>query len=92
MKRRCYFLDNLAAFNYNTGVGEVVYDETSGKELKKTDTRKLGSTLMQTMLEEVGHFCDQNIGENCAEKPQVELEVTIVFLNFILILHTEVDL
>ena len=73
MKRRCYFLDNLAAFNFNTGVGEVVFDKTSGKELK-TDTKNLGSTLMQTMLEEVGHFCDQDIRKDLAEKPQVELQ------------------
>ena len=90
MKRRCYFLDNLAAFNYNTGVGEVVFDETSGKKLK-TDTSKLGSTLMRTMLEEVGHFCDQD-RKDWAEKPQVELQGTFVCFNLILILHTEVDL
>ena len=90
MKRRCYFLDNLAAFNYNTGVGEVVFDKTSGKELK-TDTRNLGSTLMRTMLEEVDHFCDQD-RKKLAEKPQVELQGTFVCLNFMLILHFEVDL
>ena len=57
MKRRYAFLDDLLALNYNTGAGEILFGETSGKKVK-TDTRQLGSTLLQTMLEEVGRFSD----------------------------------
>ena len=54
MKRHCA-LDDLLAFNYNTGAGEILFGETSGKKVQ-TDTRQFGSTLMQTM--QVGNFCD----------------------------------
>lgn len=56
MKRRCAFLDTLPAFNYNNGRGEYYRDKTGEKS--HTDTRKLGSTLMETMLSEVAAFCD----------------------------------
>ena len=59
------FLDNLPAFNYNSGVGE--YFVVNGKK-EKTDTRQLGSTLMQTMLKEVIDFCDPTIKENWSQK------------------------
>ena len=51
MYRRCYILDNLAAFNYNQGVGVM----RNGKE---TDTTELGSTLMKAMISEVKEFCN----------------------------------
>lgn len=69
MKRRCAFLDNLAAFNYNYGVGE--YIEVGGQ--KKTDTRQLGSTLMQTMIREVTDFCDPAIKANWSLKPHQQV-------------------
>ena len=62
MKRRCTFLDNLPAFNYNTGYGEYI------GERQKTDTRHLGSTLMQTMLKEVTDFCDPRIKESWSQE------------------------
>lgn len=71
MKRRCSFLDDLPAFNYNTGVGEVMEGE-DGKPVR-TDTRHLGSTLMRTMLEEVGNFCDPAIKRNWTEKPHQQV-------------------
>ena len=68
MKRRCTFLDNLPAFNYNTGSGEhIVVDG----ERQRTDTRHLGSTLMQTMLKEVTGFCDPSIRESSQAHLQV---------------------
>ena len=63
MERRCLFLDNMPAFNYNTGVGEYIK-----KTDEKTDTRKLGSTLMETMLREVADFCDPGIKESWTQK------------------------
>ena len=57
MKRHCAFLDDLLAFNLNTGAGEILFGETSGKKVYN-DNCPLGSTLMQTMFEEVGSFCD----------------------------------
>ena len=56
MKRRCKFLDNFPAYNFNIGRGE--YNKTTGTY---SDTSKLGSTLMETMLKEVGQFCDPGI-------------------------------
>ena len=56
MKRRCNFLDNCPAYNYNNGKGE--YDKATRTY---TDTTELGSTVMDTMLKEVGQFCDPSI-------------------------------
>ena len=58
MKRRCEFLDNLPAFNYNTGYGEYL------SENKMSDTKRLGSTLMRAMLKEVNDFCNPTIKTN----------------------------
>ena len=63
MKRRCEFLDNLPAFNYNTGAGEFILDKHY-QQLGMTDTRQLGSTLMRAMLKEVSDFCDPTIKAN----------------------------
>ena len=65
MERRCRFLDNMPAFKYNSGVGEYV--QTGGTH-HKTDTRKLGSTLMETMLREVADFCNPKIKESWTQK------------------------
>lgn len=73
MKRRCDFLETNPAFNYNTGAGEVITDEHGRKV--KTDTRHLGSTIMQTMIEEVGNFCDPGIKQNWASKPHQQVQV-----------------
>ncbi len=66
MYRRCNFLDNLPGFNYNVGVGEVIDD-------KRTDTRKLGSTLLEAMLGEVKDFCDPMVNQNWTEKPHQQV-------------------
>ena len=65
MERRCRFLDNMPAFNYNTGGGE--YIKTGGSR-RRTNTKELGSTLMETMLKEVADFCDPEIKESWAQK------------------------
>ena len=65
MERRCRFLDNMPAFNYNTGAGE--YIQTGAKHYR-TDTTELGSTLMETMLKEVSDFCDPRIKESWTQK------------------------
>ena len=62
MERRCRFLDNMPAYNYNTGGGEYV------KTGEATDTKQLGSTLMETMLREVADFCDPGIKESWTQK------------------------
>lgn len=51
MRRRCWFLDNLPAYNYNTGVG---IKRESGEI---TDTKHLGSTLIAAMIKEAEQFC-----------------------------------
>ena len=53
MKRRCQFLDNFPAYNYNQGSGP-----------KEGNTRKLGSTLLNGMLKEVAQFCDPSTKED----------------------------
>lgn len=67
MKRRCEFLDNCPAFNYNPGASEYVVTEKG--ERQRNDTTQLGSTLMHAMLNEVSDFCDPIIRENWALKP-----------------------
>lgn len=65
MERRCRFLDNMPAYNYNTGGGEYV---KTGEAKITTDTKQLGSTLMETMLKEVADFCDPKIKESWTQK------------------------
>ena len=55
----------MPAFNYNTGVGE--YIKTGGTR-RRSDTKQLGSTLMETMLKEVADFCDPEIKESWTQK------------------------
>ena len=66
MKRRCFFLDNLSYFNYNNGGGN--YTSKEGQRII-TDTSKLGSTLMTTMLEEIESFCKPFTTTNSNTKP-----------------------
>jgi len=68
MKRRCEFLDNCPAFNFNAGSSEYLKSDKKGKK-KMNDTSQLGSSLMETMLSEVSDFCDPFIRENWALKP-----------------------
>eukprot|EP00731_Ephydatia_muelleri_P026853 Em0018g953a len=71
MNTRCQFLDHLPAFNYNLGVGE--YLKNSQGEQVRTDTRTLGSALMEAMLKEVSDFCDPAIKENWSINPHQQL-------------------
>ena len=77
MNRRCSFLDTFSMFNLNMGEGEYVTDE-HGKKVP-TDTKQLGSTLMDTMLKEVAEFCDPAIKENWSLKPHQQ--VTVEWIN-----------
>ena len=54
MMRRCKFLDELPAYNYNHGHGVIKIVE--GRRIY-TSTKRLGSTLMKTMLDEVTRYC-----------------------------------
>jgi len=74
MKRRCAFLDNCPAFNYNPGSTEYMVGAKGEK--KKNDTTQLGSTLMDTMLREVSDFCDPLIREDWALKPHHQVPLT----------------
>ena len=71
MKRRCEFLDNLPAFNYNNGGGEYVKDDQG--RYTCTNTKQLGSTLMRTMLKEVSDFCDPAIKANWSSQPHQQV-------------------
>ena len=71
MSNRCQFLDCFPGFNYNTGVGE--YKKNSRGELVATNTRELGSSLMETMLKEVCDFCDPAIKENWSLNPHQQV-------------------
>ena len=62
MKRRCAFLDKMPAFVYNIGRGEPLPDGTT------SDTTKLGSTLMSTMLQEVKNLCKHDVKYRWSQK------------------------
>lgn len=68
MSIRCQFLDRCPAFNYNQGVGEI--DNCKGI---RTDTTALGSSLMDTMLNEVSDFCNPAIKENWSCHPHQQV-------------------
>ena len=70
MNTRCEFLDHLPAFNYNIGSGIKINNE--GKQ-EKTDTRSLGSTLIEAMLDEVSDFCDSDVKENWSTNPHQQV-------------------
>ena len=78
MRRRCEFLDSCPGFNLNIGYGEVIVDDNGQKRL--SNTRKLGSTLMSTMLKEVNDFCDPAIKANWSSKPHLQVCIKIVYL------------
>ncbi len=67
MKRRCEFLDNLPSFNYNQG--QVEFKSSSAG----TDTKKLGSTLMEAMLTEVKEFCDPKLRYSWFKNPHKQV-------------------
>ena len=69
MKRRCYFLDNCPGFNYNKGTGE----RSRGR---LTNTTKLGSILMRTMLNEVDNFYDPLVRINFTHKAHQQVRKT----------------
>ena len=77
MKRRCAFLDAIPAFNFNTGAGEY-YDDPETRQKEVSNTRQLGSTLMETMLKEAEDFCSL-VKQNWLNEPhqQVSLEVIL---------------
>ena len=54
MINRCKFLDELPAYNYNTGGAETFEDESG--DLVATNTQKLGSTMIRRRLSEVNEF------------------------------------
>ena len=89
MKRRCEFLDCLPAFNYNNGAGVYKTNELGMKYT--TNTKQLGSTLMNTMLKEVSDFCDPSIKENWSLKAHQQVvsvsllmshDVTVLFISW----------
>lgn len=51
--------------------GKAMKDDRG--KVKYTDTTKLGSTLMETMLNEVSDFCDPKIKENWLLKPHQQV-------------------
>ena len=65
MKRRCWFLDNLPAYNYNTGIG------IKRKSGEITDTHHLGSTLIAAMIKEAEQFCQPCLNEDGRDYHQV---------------------
>ena len=67
---RCQFLDDLGSFNYNQGRGEFIQSEK-----RYTNTTKLGSTLMECMLEEANALFDQEILKNWSSKAQHKVTI-----------------
>lgn len=77
MHRRCKFLDECPAFNYNMGLVEP------GAE----DTSHLGSTLMSAMLGEVAEFCTPEIQKNWSCKPHQQ----VTLLEHLLVIYRDID-
>ena len=65
MKRRCKFLDELPAYNYNRGRGDIVMTIPYFGHTHY-DTSNLGSVLMKAMLKEAEDFCDPLIAKKWA--------------------------
>lgn len=57
MYRRCKFLEESPYLMFNEGSGIPIKDDESGR-LRQTDTHKLRSVLLDTMLGEVSQFCE----------------------------------
>ena len=68
MWRRCEFLENFPGFIYNTGHGEYIKETNT-----ITDTRYLGSTLMETMLNEVSVFCNPSMKDDWGKQPHQQV-------------------
>ena len=71
MMRRCHFLDNLPAYNYNTGGTEMI-TTAKGKKIPN-NTHQLGSTLMKSFLKEVSEFCDPDGQADWSKKPHEQV-------------------
>ena len=85
MKRRCYFLDNLPAYNYNAGVAELVTN-TKGRKVH-TNTQHLGSTLMRAFLREAEEFCHPKAQANWSTNPHQQV-MTIRLYMYIMYVQT----
>ena len=68
MWRRCEFLEKFPGFVYNTGYGEYLDKKTV------TNTTKLGSTLLEIMLEEVSIFCNPDIKGSWGQRPHQQVK------------------
>ena len=73
-------MEHFPGFIYNTGGGE--YIEYQGRRIL-TDTRRLGSTLMETMLDEVAMFCDPNMKGCWGERPHQQVSAH-TYLKYVL--------
>ena len=69
MYRRCHFLEKCPYLRYNAGVGEPIMNESGKPTGKYTDTRKLRSVLLQTMMDEVSDFCKQSVRMHRKDNP-----------------------
>ena len=67
MWRRCDFLESFPGFIYNQGQGELIRPGVY------SDTTCLGSTLMETMLEEVEVFCDPSKKDTWEQRPHQQV-------------------
>lgn len=80
MYRRCKILEDFPQFNFNTGASEIfVEDEDNPERWKKIriDMKRLGSTLMKIMLDEVNlTFCSLTLNKdwNSVEHHQLVYE------------------
>ena len=66
----------MPAFIYNVGVGEFI---KVGGTCCSSNTKQLGSTLIETMLREVANFCDPEIKESWTQKGHQQVAYTHAF-------------
>ncbi len=80
MKRRCKFLDELPAYNYNVGRGDIM-NKLPLLGNTHYNVAHLGSILIRAMLREVEDFCDPLVAKKWTG---TEYQQVIQYFNFYL--------
>ena len=61
------------------GKGGGTYDRKDGRGKERVDTTRMGSTLMQTMLSEVTHFCDPERRDKWSKTTETRQQVLYIY-------------
>ena len=61
MYRRCHFLEECPYLKFNEGVGVLKMNARGKPTGEYTNTCKLRSVLLETMMDEVSDFCKHSV-------------------------------